>query len=257
MNHTKFENALMYWGEAPWSTNKKQKFLISNSQGTSQNELNGILQYASQLRSRYNDRLLEQYQSLYTSANHFGEDLNVEISLVLPRGMKNARGFQQLLVAAVLLDHPFVSLIREAAIERAREKQYKGSWMVVQHLVENSYSSTLLTKLLLEEHSGRALMGWLQDAAVALLYNSTCRSTVQRGPVKRSNQIGVGYRDKGARVPDHVKIIEQTHTGANPESFDFSTLAYKRNSIMNFLTVRSTKLIPQNNKIKKKRGNKI
>lgn len=251
MNHTKFENCLMYWGESPWST-KKKEHLPRTDYGELQPELNGILQYASQLRSKYHDRLLEQFQSLYTTANHFGENLTVELKLELPRGMKNAKSLQRLLVVAVLLDHPFVSELRDISIMRAKEKQYKGSWMSLQHLVEISYSKALLVLTLLERHSGRALMGWLQESAEALCNLSSYRSDVQKGAVKQSNQIGVGYRDKGARVPDHKKIVEQTHTGENPEVYDFSTLAYKKNFFMNFLTVRSAKLIPQINKNKKR-----
>lgn len=215
-------------------------------------EARGIIQFCGQLQSKFNDCMSEQNQSLYTFANHDDFNTTREFYLKLPRGMKNSKSIRQLLITAVLIDHPFVSLIRDKALELAQSKQYRGGWMQVQHLVELSYSRSQLLYILLQETSGRAILGWLPEIASQLCNNSSYQGITDRSPVAQKNQIGVGYRDKGTRTPDHEKIVEQYHTGSNPENLDFSTLAYKKNSIMNFLTARSKKLIPQNNKIKKR-----
>lgn len=253
MNHTKIMESLT-WRKIHLGTSIPKPDIEVKPKRNLRDEARGVIQFCGQLQSKYHDCMSEQIQSLYTIANHEGEDLTRDIYLKLPRGMKNSRAIRQLLIAATLIDHPFLSLLRNEALELAQNKQYRGGWMQVQHLVELSYSRSQLLYLLLQESSGRALLGWLPEIVSQLCCNTSYRSNVQKGPVKRPNQIGVGYRDKGTRTPDHEKIVEQYHTGSNPENLDFSALAYKRNSIMNFLTARSTKLIPQNNKIKK-RGN--
>lgn len=256
MDISNLENSLS-WRKLQWNPRKKRyesvAFAIYGEIPRNlQEEADGILQFVEQRLSDLHDQISEQTLSLYTAANHDGwNDKRQEMELVLPRGKRTSHHIHQLLVAACLLQHPFEASLRELALEKSYQKQYTGNWKKLQSLVEVSYSRTLMLQLLLETQTSRAIMGWLPSAINELVKEVFYRVKIQSPPVRQTNQIGVGYRDKGARTLDHKKIIEQYHTGENPEIFNFDTIAYKRNSLMNFLTFRSIKLKPRKLKSKK------